>query len=159
MRFIFAGGAPSAEQAHRPLGNNAPVPDPDEPAATTQAALRDDDAYSTRQKAISLAVALLLLASVVLGIVVFGGGDGSDDAGALASADGVLTLVQPDRLRMQLQEPLDGQSTIDFVVRPEDRAQLDIAHLQVHASDGLPTRIFYERDEGRYAARSAVDLP
>ena len=135
-----------AAQSRRSSGKNAPV---------------DSGEYTSRQKALSLAVALLLLASVVVAVAVSSGGDGDGggDIADLPTADGVLVLVQPDRLRMRLQEPIDGQLEVDFHVRPEDQADLNVAHLQIHAADGLPTRIFYEEDDGRYVARSAVDLP
>ena len=132
-----------------------------ESSAPAPRAPGDSGEYSPRQKALSLAIALLLLGSVVVAIVLSSGGnaDGGGDIADLPTADGVLVLVQPDRLRMRLQQPLDGQREVDFFVRPEDRPELDVAHLQLHASDGLPTRIFYERDDDRYVARSAVDLP
>lgn len=116
------------------------------------------ETYTTRQKMVALGVALLLLGSVIGAVLAFGSsGDGG--SGELQAADGVLVAVQPDRLRLRLSEPLDGKSEIDFVVRPDDQAALDIAHLQIHSADGLPTRVLYERDGDTYVARSAQDLP
>jgi hypothetical protein len=117
------------------------------------------DSYSSREKTIWLGAALLLLTSVVVAIFVFGGASEGDGPGEVASAEGVLVQVEEERLRLRLARPLDGRSEIDFAVEPRDRATLNIAHLQLHASDGLPTRIYYERDGDRYVARGAQDLP
>jgi len=130
----------------------------DEPAQSPSAE-DPPGAYSSDEKAISLGVALVLLASVVAAIVIFGGANQGDDRGGSAAADGVLVRVEPGRLRLRLARPVEGQREIDFVVRPQDQAALDITHLQLHASDGLPTRIYYERVGDQYVARRAEDLP
>ena len=121
---------------------------------------QDTEAYTPREKMIWLGGAVALLISVVvLGIVVGGGGSEENAPSGSATADGVLVGVADDRLTLRLTRPVDGQSEIEFEVRPENREGLDLEHLQLHASDGLPTRIYYEREGERYVARGAEDLP
>jgi hypothetical protein len=111
-----------------------------------------------REKALWLAGAGVALLSLVVVVVLAAGSGGGDDE-SLRSFDGVLTVVEDDRLRLLLDEPADGRNEIELVVRPEDRAALDIQHLELHAAQALGTRIFYERDGEEYIAREALDLP
>jgi hypothetical protein len=115
------------------------------------------DQYSSREKAVWFGALLLLFALFVIGVVAFGGKD--DEPEEVRSADGVLTRVEADRLHVRRNRELGGRSEVGFVVRPEDRSRLNLPHLRVHASDELPTRIYYVRDGDRYVVRSAVDLP
>lgn len=111
----------------------------------------------SREKTLWLAGAGVALLSLIVVIVLVAGSGG--DAESLRSFDGVLTVVEDDRLTLVLDRPANGLDEIDFVVRPEDRATLDIQHLRLHASDRLPTRIYYERDGDEYIAREAADVP
>jgi hypothetical protein len=112
--------------------------------------------FSARERGVWLGIALVLLASLVIGIVVLAGN--GEDGGA-EFADGVLVDATGDRLRIDLVQPIDGRDQLDLVVRPADRAELDIPHLQEHVRARLPTRVHYEREGGEYVARRADDLP
>jgi hypothetical protein len=109
-----------------------------------------------REKALWLGGAGVGLLSLIVIIVLVAGSGGGD---SLRSFDGELTVVEEDRLTLLLDRPANGRSQIEFVVRPEDRAALDIPHLELHAAQGLGTRIYYERDREEYVARKADDLP
>lgn len=104
-----------------------------------------------------LAGAGALLLSLIVVVVVVAGSGGGDDS--LRSFDGELTVVEDDRLTLLLDQPANGRNEIEFVVRPEDRAALDIPHLRLHAAQNLGTRVYYERDGEEYVAREAADLP
>ena len=110
-----------------------------------------------REKTLWLAGAGALLLSLILVVALVAGGGSDDDS--LRSFDGNLEVVEEDRLRLVLNETVDGENEITFIVRPEDRAALDIPHLELHAAQGLGTRIYYERDGEDYIAREAADLP
>ena len=110
-----------------------------------------------REKTLWLAGAGALLLSLIVVIALLAGSGGDDDS--LRSFDGQLTVVDDDRLRLVLDEAVDGRNEIDFVVRPEDRQALDIPHLQLHSAQSLGTRIYYERDGEQYIAREADDVP
>jgi hypothetical protein len=107
------------------------------------------------------ALALALAALVTLGglAIVLGGGSDSSGGQSLESVEGILTEVESDRLVLEADEPLDGQSEVEFVVRIEDAAALDLRHLEVHAADRLPTRVYYEKSGGELYAVRAEDAP
>lgn len=100
---------------------------------------------------------LLRLGAVLLGLLAVTGvllattaSDGGGPAGPRGGTmDGVLQSVTPQELVLA---PSDGSATVRFAVR--DPRQLDLFHLQTHARDRLPSRVFYERDgETLYATR------
>lgn len=98
--------------------------------------------------------ALLLVTGVVL--LLIGGGGGSDGGAQVRSVDGRLTSVQDTELTLQ---PDGGGAIERFTVRPIDRRVLDLAHLQDHMAQGLPSRVVYESaGSERYAVR-VDDLP
>ena len=95
---------------------------------------------------VGLIVALLAVVGVVL--LLSGGGSGGTATGQVR---GVLVEVSDTKLVLR---PDDGGAPQEYVVRPEDRARLDIFHLEQHAADSLPSIVHYERDGGtRYATR------
>jgi hypothetical protein len=101
-------------------------------------------------------VVLVLVLLAVTGIVALasGGGDDDDKAPAAAEVTGVITSVTTDRLALR---PLEGGREMTFSIRPTDVRRLDIFHLQTHSSQGLPTRVSYERDGGTLYVTQAVD--
>lgn len=104
------------------------------------------------------AAALALLAVVlVLGLALGGGGD--DDTKGLGYLDGLVVTAAPDRIVLRPTRPVEGQTEVELRVRPRDVAAVDVEHLQVHAADQTPARIFYERRGGEYIARDATDAP
>jgi hypothetical protein len=77
----------------------------------------------------------------------------SDGAGAerFKSVDGRITAIDQTGLVLQ---PAAGGPAQSFTIRPSDVRRLDIAHLQTHMAQGLPSRVFYEDDgAARYAVR------
>ena len=108
----------------------------------------------------ALLAATALLSTVVL-IAAFAGG-GQDSGGVTEASsrfrplDGVLTRVADTEL--VLQPYAAGAQPQRLEVRPEDRGELDLPHLQQHVEDGTPVRIFVERAAGRPVARGYQDL-
>lgn len=100
----------------------------------------------------AVVVALLVVTALVL--LATGGGSGSDaDRGEL-SRDGLLTVVEPDRLVLQT----DGGAETTFAVRPIDARRLDLAHLAEHRDQGLQSRVFFLRQDGELYATRVDDL-
>jgi hypothetical protein len=98
--------------------------------------------------------ALVLVLLAVTAIVALASGGGSDDAPVAAEVTGVITSVTTDRLVLR---PAEGGREMTFSIRPTDVRRLDIFHLQTHSSQGLPTRVSYERDGGTLYVTDAVD--
>ena len=100
---------------------------------------------------------------VVFALYLFTGPGGSPDPppdlGSLRHVDGTLVEVEQRRLVMRPFEPLDGRREVAFAIRPRDDRYFDLAHIQSHSSVALPTRIYYERQGGRYYARFKKDAP
>jgi len=95
-----------------------------------------------------LIAALLVIVGVVL--LLGGGGDGSSSQGASGRMTGVLTSVSDTRLDLRTE----SGDTQAFTVRPQDRRNLDLFHLQQHAADALPSIVHYEQEGGTlYAIR------
>jgi hypothetical protein len=67
------------------------------------------------------------------------GGSSGPPAGA-RSVDGVVRSVSQTEL---VYAPADGSAPIRFALTPADARRLDIFHLQLHARDQLPSRLFY----------------
>ena len=124
------------------------------------------EGLSSRRRGAYLAAAVALLLALVVPVVLLSGG--SDDDGATTTTDasgaassgkvsgpsleGRIVVAEPDRLVINTSEPIDGQGQFELVVRPQDAAGVDVPHLLVHASDGLPSRIYYEQEgKTRYA--------
>jgi hypothetical protein len=96
-------------------------------------------------------VALLLVTGVVLLVAQ---GEGGSDLPDRGSVEGRLLFVSEEKLVLQ---PADGSGEITFELRPIHARQLDLFHLQTHASDGLATIVEYERDGDTLYALSADD--
>ena len=115
---------------------------------------------SRRMWIITGVLTLLLVASVVW----LFSGEGSQpeppaNVESFATIDGTLVEIDDNLLTMEPFEPLDGKKTLKFVIRPKDADQFDLAHLRSHSSIGLPTRIFYEEDDGTLYAVFKEDAP
>ncbi len=107
----------------------------------------------------ALVVGLLVLSVGVL-VATTAGGEGGPEAGgvrtpAMEQASGVLTRVADDALVLQ---PYAERPPLRFVVRPQDRAALDLGHLRQHVGDGTPVRLFFEREGAALLARGYQDL-
>jgi hypothetical protein len=81
------------------------------------------------------------------------------DVTTLPYAEGRLTEVADDRLVLRTFRPVDGRRELTFTVRDEDAAFVDVAHLRLHAKQGLATRIWFERSGDTYVAREDADAP
>ncbi len=114
-------------------------------------------ASSSRSDLLRMAAVVVVLLAVTGVLLLFtGGSDGGSGAAADPSVDGTLTAVTEQQLTLR---PTDGGQPQRFSIRPIDVRQLDIAHLQTHMSQGLPSRVFYVVEDGlRYAVR-VDDLP
>lgn len=100
--------------------------------------------------------AILVVLLLVTGAVALVSGGGSDAQSRTASIDGRILSVDE---RMLVLKPVRGTQVERFPLRPIDARTLNISHLQVHAAQGLPSRVHFERDG---AARTVVrvdDLP
>jgi len=87
----------------------------------------------------------------VVGIVLLAGGGGGSGERETGRMEGVLTEVSEARLVLQ---PARGGEPETFTVRPQDRRNLDLFHLEQHAADSLPSIVHFERVDGeRYAVR------
>ena len=94
-----------------------------------------------------LIVALLAVVGVVL-LASGGGGGGERTTGQM---HGILTEVSESRLVLQ---PSSGGDPEEFTVRPQDRRNLDLFHLEQHSADALPSIVHYEQQGGeRFALR------
>jgi hypothetical protein len=92
-------------------------------------------------------IAVLLL---IVGIVLLTSGGGSSER-STGQMQGVLTEVSRTRLVLQ---PNNGGGPQEFDVRPEDAQRLDFFHLDQHASDALPSIVYYEQvGDTRFATR------
>jgi hypothetical protein len=92
---------------------------------------------------------LIAVLLAIVGVVLLAGGGGSSEGGR-GQMRGVLTDVSDTRIVLRT----DRGDTQDFTVRPQDRRNLDLFHLQQHAADALPSIVHYERDGNtRYATR------
>lgn len=103
---------------------------------------------------------LLLVASVVW----LFSGEGSEpqppaDVESYETVDGTLVAVEDDELTMEPFEAVDGKDRLVFVIRDADADQFDLAHLRSHSSIGLPTRLFYEEQDGTLYAVYKEDAP
>jgi hypothetical protein len=77
----------------------------------------------------------------------------------LPRVDGTLNTVEADRLVMTPFEPLDGKTQVEFEVPAKYRENFDLAHLRSHSSVGIPTRLYYLKQDGRYLAVYKADAP
>ncbi len=114
-------------------------------------------ASSPRSDLIRMGAVLAALLAVT-GVALFFTQGGSTCGGAdrFQTVDGRLTAVDQTRLVLQ---PAAGGPPQTFAIRPIDVRELDIAHLQSHMAQGLPSRVIYEQDGAtRYAVR-VDDLP
>lgn len=110
-----------------------------------------------RERAVLVAIAALLLISLVVAIAVLAGGEGSE---GVQTADGMIVDADEQTVIFRPYEPIDGRSQLELAVPLEGRPQeLDVAHLQEHAEMGEPVRMHYERSGDGYIARAAYDLP
>ena len=92
---------------------------------------------------------LILALLAIVGVVLLAGGGDADER-RTGRAQGVLTEVSQTRLVLQ---PAAGPPQT-YTVRPEDVRNLDIAHLEQHAADALPSIVHYERQgDERFAVR------
>jgi hypothetical protein len=82
-----------------------------------------------------------------------------DNLAELPYVDGVMIEVDPPRLVLDAYTPIDGQREVEFRVRDEDLKYFDVVHLRAHSSIGLPTRVYYERDEDGLWAVYKEDAP
>jgi len=124
------------------------------PAATPP----DGDAVDAR-RLIAIAAATLVLGLLVALALATGGSDSGEGNGERAFADGLLTVVEADRLVMNAYREVDGRRQVEFVVRPGDPISAELPHLREHSATGFPTRVFYERQDGRLYVESVVDAP
>ena len=110
--------------------------------------------------AIACALSLALLGGL-LWLFSPGGEDPQAPPGLadLPRMDGTIVEVEESALVMRPFEPVDGQEEVTFLIQPENREEFDFAHLRSHSSIGLPTRIFYERENGRMYAVYKMDAP
>lgn len=96
---------------------------------------------------VGLIAALLAVVGVVL---LASGGDGGGKR-STGQMHGVLTEVGETRLVLQ---PSTGGDAEEFTVRPQDRRNLDLFHLEQHAADALPSIVHYEQEgDERFAVR------
>ena len=56
-------------------------------------------------------------------------------------------------------QPTDGGAPQHFSIRPIDVRPLDLAHLQTHMAQGLPSRVFHVEEGGTRHAVRVDDLP
>jgi hypothetical protein len=110
-------------------------------------------------------IALGLTAVVIVGglFVLFSGSSEStaevprETLSQLQTVDGTLSVVEDERLVL---EPLEaGNQEMEFVIRAADLSNFDIAHMQSHSAVALPTRIYYEEQNGVLYARYKEDAP
>ena len=110
-----------------------------------------------------LVAALVTCLAAVGLIILFGGGSNEPEKPAgvdeMAFVDGTLTVVEQTRLVMKPFQPLDGKAEVEFVLRPQDAGNFDIAHLQSHSSVAIPTRIYYRREGDTLYAIYKEDAP
>jgi hypothetical protein len=120
-----------------------------------------DDYEPPRMRYLALALAVMLAAVGLYAL--FGGGSGEperpDATTDLPFVDGTLTVVEPNFLELKAFQPVEGQTQVKFVIRPEDQGNFDIAHLQSHSSVAIPTRIYYRKDGGTLYAVYKEDAP
>ncbi|HEX2086290.1 MAG TPA: hypothetical protein VHF89_11455, partial [Solirubrobacteraceae bacterium] len=88
---------------------------------------------------VGLIAALLAIVAVVL----LASGGGGAERPSSGQVTGILTSVTPERLVLR---PSDGGEAQTFAIRPQDRQNLDLIHLQQHAADALPSIVHYERE-------------
>jgi hypothetical protein len=113
-------------------------------------------ASSSRSDLVRMAAVLAALLVVTGAVLLLTGGGSGDRVSESATVDGRLTVVEQTRLVLQ---PNDGGPQQTFSIRPTDVARLDLPHLETHAADQLPSRVFYETEGStRYAVR-VDDLP
>jgi hypothetical protein len=97
----------------------------------------------------ALLLALLAATGLILALTSGSGGGGTPAGGAQGTMDGILTTVSAQELVLRRS---DGGGDQRFVVR--DPRQLDLFHLETHARDQLPSRVFFVRDgDALYAVR------
>jgi hypothetical protein len=84
-----------------------------------------------------------------------GSGGGSGVPANARSMDGVLTTVSQTELVLQ---PSDGSAPVRFALTPADARRLDLFHLQLHARDRLPSRLFYTQSSGGRTVIRVDDL-
>ena len=101
---------------------------------------------------------LVRMGAILLGLLVVTGalllvtsGGGGASTVKRGTVDGTLLSASEQGIVVQ---PADGGPVQSFAVRPIDVRRLDFFHLQTHASQKLPSRVFYEQEGGtRYAVR------
>jgi hypothetical protein len=112
----------------------------------------------------------LIPAAAIVTLVLLGGlfwlfRPGGEEANApvdvfkLPTMDGTLVVVEPPRLVLKPFEPVDGNEEIEFTIREQDTKNFDVAHLRSHSSIGLPTRLYYLEEGGKYFAVYKTDAP
>ena len=99
---------------------------------------------------------LIAVLLIVVGVVLLAGGGGDDAKRSTGQMTGVLSEVSQSRLVLQ---PNGGGGPQSFSVRPEDAKKLDFFHLEQHASDALPSIVFYEQEGGTRFATRVEDAP
>jgi hypothetical protein len=98
----------------------------------------------------AILVGLLVVTGAIL--VATSGTGGGKATTARGTVDG--TLLSASQEQGIVVQPADGGPVQRFSVRPIDVRRLDFFHLQDHASQKLPSRVFYEQEGGtRYAVR------
>ena len=87
---------------------------------------------------------------VLVGVVLLAGGGGGPAETTSGRMTGILTTVSDTRLDLRT----DTGDTQAFAIRPQDRRNLDLFHLQQHSADALPSIVHYEEEGGTlYAVR------
>jgi hypothetical protein len=98
----------------------------------------------------AILVGLLVVTGAVL--LATGSGGGGSPSVQRGTVDG--TLLSASQEQGIVVQPSGGGPVQRFAVRPIDVRRLDFFHLQDHASQKLPSRVFYEQEGGqRYAVR------
>lgn len=118
----------------------------------------------TWSAALTAAGTFCLIMMIGIGAWLFAPSDGASiqpplNVDLLPHIDGVLVEVDLPRLVLDAYEPLDGEREIEFRVRDSDLQYFDVVHIRAHASIGLPTRLYYERDGDTIWAVYKEDAP
>ena len=116
-----------------------------------------DDGPGISKNAILVLSVIALGGLVALTLLVGGGGDTAGTSGS--SVEGSITTVEPNRLVLRTERPIDGKRDVEFTVRPENAAALDLPHLETHVTDNLPVTLYFEREDDRLYAVRAEDAP
>lgn len=133
------------------------------PAATAEAPPPAPSPSASRRRLLALVAVAMAIVVGALGWLFWSEGSQPPPPPValetLPRVDGVLTVVERDRLVLKPFQPLDGRSEVEFSVPEQYRQYFDLAHLRSHASVGIPTRIYYLEREGALVAVYKSDAP